>query len=164
VLEPALRRKYQHSHVIRRILAEARTIAVVGLSTNPQKASVFVSTYLRYAGYRIIPVNPNADEILGERCYPDLVSVPEPVDVVDVFRPAPFCPDVARQAVEIGAKALWLQLRIISVEAAEIAGAAGLDVVMDRCIKMEHGRYNGSMHWVGMNTGIVTARRARRWF
>ncbi len=164
VLDPELSRKYQNPAVVRRVLAEARTIAVVGLSTNPQKASQFVSTYLRYAGYKIIPVNPGADEILGERCYPDLASIPVPVDLVDVFRPAPFCPDVARQAVEIGAKALWLQLRIVSVEAAEIAAAAGLDVVMDRCIKMEHGRYNGSMHWVGMNTGIVTARRARQWF
>lgn len=164
VLSPELRRRYQNTNVIRRILAEARTIAVVGLSTNPQKASQFVATYLRYAGYRIIPVNPGADEILGERCYPDLLSIPEPVDLVDVFRPAPDCPDIARQAVEIGATSLWLQLRIISPEAAEIAEAGGLDVVMDRCIKMEHGRYNGSMHWVGMNTGIITSKRARRWF
>lgn len=164
VLTPEQRQRYQNTATIRRILSDARTIAVVGLSTNPQKASQFVATYLRYAGYRIIPVNPGASSILGERCYPDLKSIPEPVDLVDVFRPAPFCPDVAREAVEIGAKALWLQLRIVSEEAADIAEAGGLDVVMDRCIKMEHGRYNGSMHWVGMNTGIVTAKRARRWF
>lgn len=163
-LAPELRAKYQNTAVIRRILAEARTIAVVGLSTNPQKASQFVATYLRYAGYTIIPVNPGAETILGERCYPDLASIPVPVDLVDVFRPAAACPEIAREAVAIGAKALWLQLRIASEEAGAIAEAGGLDVVMDRCIKMEHGRYNGSMHWVGMNTGIVTAKRARRWF
>ncbi len=164
ILPPALREKYQHPAVIRKVLAESRTIAIVGLSTDRQKASHFVATYLQYAGYRIIPVHPHAKEILGERAYPDLRSIPERVDVVDVFRPAHECPEYARQAVEIGAKTLWLQLRIVSLEAAQIAEAGGLQVVMDRCIKMEHGRYNGSMHWVGMNTGIITARRARRWF
>ncbi|SHK80846.1 CoA-binding protein [Rhodothermus profundi] len=164
ILPPALREKYQHPAVIRKVLAESRTIAIVGLSADRQKASHFVATYLQYAGYRIIPVNPHAQEILGERTYPDLRSIPEPVDVVDVFRPAHECPEYARQAVEIGARTLWLQLRIVSLEAAQIAEAGGLQVVMDRCIKMEHGRYNGSMHWVGMNTGIITARRARRWF
>ncbi|WP_243664752.1 CoA-binding protein [Rhodothermus marinus] len=164
ILPPELREKYQNPAVIRKVLAESRTIAIVGLSTDRQKASHFVATYLKYAGYRIIPVHPRAKEILGERAYPDLLSIPEPVDVVDVFRPAHECPEYARQAVEIGAKTLWLQLRIVSLEAAQIAEAGGLQVVMDRCIKMEHGRYNGSMHWVGMNTGIITARRARRWF
>jgi predicted CoA-binding protein len=90
--------------------------------------------------------------------------VPETVDLVDVFRPAADCPAIAEAAVECGAGGLWLQLGIISLEAARIAEAGGLDVVMDRCIKMEHGRYSGTMHWVGMNTGIITARRARRWF
>ncbi len=164
LLPPELQEKYQNPTVIRKVLAESRTIAIVGLSADRQKASHFVATYLQYAGYRIIPVNPRAEEILGERAYPDLRSIPEPVDVVDVFRPAHECPLYARQAVEIGAKTLWLQLRIVSLEAAQIAEAGGLKVVMDRCIKMEHGRYNGSMHWVGMNTGIITARRARRWF
>jgi predicted CoA-binding protein len=164
VLPPELRARYQNTALIRRVLAETRTIAIVGLSTDRQKASQFVATYLRYEGYRIIPVNPSAEEILGERCYPDLLSLPEPVDLVDVFRPPQACPPIARQAVEIGARTLWLQLRVVSQEAADIAEDGGLDVVMDRCIKMEHGRYNGSMHWVGMNTGIITARRARRWF
>ncbi len=164
ILPTELRAKYQNPAVIRKVLAESRTIAIVGLSTDRQKASHFVATYLQYAGYRIIPVHPHAQEILGERAYPDLLSIPEPVDVVDVFRPAHECPEYARQAVEIGARTLWLQLRIVSLEAAQIAEAGGLQVVMDRCIKMEHGRYNGSMHWVGMNTGIITARRARRWF
>ena len=164
VLSPEQQARYQDPVVIRRILSTSRTVAIVGLSANPQKASNFVATYLRHEGYRIIPVNPGADEILGEKAYPDLVSIPEAVDLVDVFRPADECPAIARQAVEAGAKALWLQLRIVSEEAARVAEEGGLDVVMDRCTKMEHGRYNGSMHWNGMNTGIITARRARRWF
>jgi predicted CoA-binding protein len=137
---------------------------MVGLSASPHKASHFVATYLQYNGYRVIPVNPAHDEILGERCYPDLDHVPETVDLVDVFRPAADCPAIAEAAVECGAGGLWLQLGIISLEAARIAEAGGLDVVMVRCITMEHGRYSGTMHWVGMNTGIITARRARRWF
>ena len=109
-------------------------------------------------------MNPRADEVLGVRAVPDLLAIDEPVDLVNVFRRPEECPEIARQAVAIGAKALWLQLRVISVEAAEIAQAAGLQVVMDRCVKIEHGRYNGSLHWVGMNTEIITARKARRWF
>ena len=163
-LSPELRAKYQNTQVIRKVLGEARTIAMVGLSTNPQKASQFVATYLRYKGYRIVPVNPRETVIMGETCYPDLQSIPFPVDIVDVFRPPAACPDIARAAVEIGARVIWLQLTIASIEAAEIAEAGGLRVVMDRCLKMEHGRYDGSMHWVGMNTGIITAKKARRWF
>ena len=163
ILPDHLRDRYQNSNAIRRILGESRTIAMVGLSTNRQKASQFVATYLKYQGYRIVPVNPRADEILGEKSYPDLKSIPFPIDIVDVFRPPHACPAIAQEAVEIGAKTLWLQLRIVSLEAAEIAEQGGLDVVLDRCIKMEHGRYNGSMHWVGMNTGIITAKRARLW-
>ena len=164
ILTPALQAKYQDQNQIRRALAQTRTIAMVGLSTNRQKASFFVATYLKYMGYRIVPVHPKADAILGEKAYPSLLNIPEPVDLVDIFRPAAECPAIARQAVEIGAKALWLQLRIVSEEAATIADEGGLIVVMDRCIKMEHGRYDGTMHWVGMNTGIITAKRARRWF
>lgn len=164
VLPPELREKYQNTAIIREALAETQTIAIVGLSRDRQKASHFVATYLEYAGYRIIPVNPTIDEWYGKRSYPDLASVPEPVDMVDVFRPAPECPALAEQAVDIDARTFWMQLRVVSPEAAEIADAAGINVVMDRCIKMEHGRYNGSMHWVGMNTGIITAKRGRRWF
>ena len=163
-LPPELRAQYQNPNVIRRVLREARTIAMVGLSHQSQKASHFVATYLQYEGYRVIPVNPNAEEILGERAYPDLLSVPDAIDLVDVFRPPRDCPEIARQAVEAGARALWLQLRVVSPEAAEIAEAGGLDVVMDKCVKMEHGRYNGSLHWVGMNTEIITAKKGRRWF
>ena len=106
-------------------------------------------------------MNPKADRILGERAYPDLASIPEPVDLVDVFRPAAECLAIAQQAVAIRAKALWLQLRLVSLEAAEFAASNGLDVVVDRCVKMEHGRYGGRLHWAGMNTEIISARKAR---
>lgn len=158
-LTPEQRRIYQNPDVIRRTLSEAQTIAMIGLSTRSQKASQFVATYLQYQGYRIIPVHPKADEILGEKAYPDLTSVPHDIDLVDVFRPARECPGYAEQAVEAGADAFWMQLRVISPEAAEIAAEGGLDVVMDRCVKMEHGRYSGQMHWAGMNTGIISTRR-----
>jgi predicted CoA-binding protein len=161
VLTPEQQRLYQDPLVIQRLLREARTIAVVGLSSDPQRASWFVASYLKKAGYKVIPVNPKADRILGERAYPDLASIPEPVDMVDVFRPAAECLSVARQAVAIKAKALWLQLRLVNIEAAELAATAGLTLVVDRCVKMEHGRYHGLLHWAGMNTEIISARKAR---
>lgn len=154
------RRRYQDPAVIRRLLSTARTIAIVGMSADPQKASAFVASYMQHEGYRIIPVNPRGGRVLGETIYPDLASIPGPVDIVDVFRPSVEAPAFARQAVAIGARALWLQLRIISLEAGELAAAAGLDVVMDRCVKMEHGRFNGTLHWGGMNTEIISARKA----
>ena len=160
-LTPGQQRLYQDPLVIQRLLRDTRTIAIVGLSTDPQRASWFVASYLKHEGYRVIPVNPKADRILGERAYPDLAGIPEPVDLVDVFRPAAECLAVARQAVAIRAKALWLQLRLVSLEAAEYAAKNGLDVVVDRCVKMEHGRYGGRLHWAGMNTEIISARKAR---
>ncbi len=162
-LTPALKAKYQDQGAIRRVLGQARTVAMVGLSTHRQKASYFVATYLASHGFRVIPVHPKANEILGEKAYPTLLDVEGAVDLVTVFRPAHEAPRYAHQAVKIGAKVFWLQLRIVSEEAARIAEAGGLTVVMDRCVKMEHGRYDGTMHFVGMNTGILTARRARRW-
>ena len=155
------RRRYQDPAVIRRLLATSRTIAIVGLSHEPQKASAFVGSYLLHEGYHVIPVNPRGGTILGQPVYPDLASVPVSIDLVEVFRPAADALEVARQAVAVGARALWLQLRIVNFEAAELALAAGLDVVMDRCVKMEHGRFNGSLHWGGMNTEIISARKAR---
>ena len=154
---------YKDPHVIRRVMRRAKTFAIVGLSPNPQKASHFVATYLRYHGYRIVPVHPTAREVLGEPAYPTLDAIPDDVqiDVVDVFRPAEEAPVYARSAVARGAQALWLQLGQVSEEAARIARAGGLDVVMDACPKMEHGRYTGQMHWVGMNTGVISSRRAR---
>jgi predicted CoA-binding protein len=110
------------------------------MSADPQKASAFVASYLQHEGYRIVPVNPRGGRVLGETIYPDLASIPDPVDIVDVFRPSAETPEFARQAVAIGARALWLQLRIVNFEAAEIAAAAGLDVVMDRCPAIEVGR------------------------
>jgi predicted CoA-binding protein len=147
--------------VIQRLLRDTRTIAIVGLSSDPQRASWFVGSYLKKEGYRIIPVNPKADKILGEKAYPDLAAIPGPVDMVEVFRPASECLEVARQAVAIKAKSLWLQLKLVNIEAAEYAARAGLTVVLDRCVKMEHARYFGRLHWAGMNTEIISARKAR---
>jgi uncharacterized protein len=160
-LTPAQQRLYQDPLVIQRLLRESRTIAIVGLSSDPQRASWFVGSYLKKEGYRVIPVNPKADKILGEKAYPDLASIPEPVDIVDVFRPAAECLAIAREAVAIRAKALWLQLRLVNLEVAELAAKSGLAIVIDRCVKMEHGRYAGRLHWGGMNTEIISARKAR---
>ena len=158
------RQQYQDPGMIRDVLSKSKTIAVVGLSPRSERPSHFVGSYLNYEGYRVIPVNPRATEIFGEKAYPDLKSIPFPVDMVNVFRRPEDCPDIAREAVEIGAKTLWLQLRVVNFEAAQIAEEAGMQVIMDRCIKIEHGRYNGSLHWVGMNTEIITARRGQRYF
>lgn len=159
VLTPEQRAAYQNSDAIRRLLAEAKTIAVVGLSTEKTKASNMVASYLKDSGYRIVPVHPKAEEILGERCYPSVADIPFAVDVVDVFRPAHELPEITEAAIANGAKAVWMQLRIVSLEAAARAHAAGLTAVVDRCIKMEHGRWSGGLHWAGMNTEVITARR-----
>ena len=149
-------------NTIRRIFGYAHTIAIVGLSPNRVRASFFVGQYLQYRGFRIVPVNPRADEILGEKCYPSLLEIPFPVDVVDVFRDPAAVPEIVEQAIQIGARALWLQFGVIAPEASARAAEAGLDVVMDRCMKIEHGRWFGEMHWFGLNTGIVTSRRPER--
>jgi predicted CoA-binding protein len=125
---------------LRVLLGESRTIAVVGLSSKPWRASHRVASYLQAAGYRIIPVNPKETEVLGEQAYPSLKDVPEPVDVVEVFRRAENTPDIARRAVQIGAKALWLQSGIVNEEAGRIAEEGGLSVIMDRCMMVEHAR------------------------
>jgi predicted CoA-binding protein len=161
-VESAVDPRFQDPQIIRKIYGYARTIAVVGLSPNRLRPSFFVGQYLQYRGYRIVPVNPSAPEILGETSYPSLSAIPFPVDVVDVFRAPAAAPAIAEEAVKIGAKALWLQFGVVSPQAAEMAAAAGLDVVMDRCLKIEHGRYYGEMHWFGLNTGVVTARRPER--
>jgi predicted CoA-binding protein len=144
-----------------RILAQSRTIAVVGLSANWYRPSYFAAKYLQEHGYRVIPVNPNYAEVLGERCYPSVAAIPEPVDVVDAFRKADEMPALAREAVAKGARVLWMQLGVRNDVAARIASDAGLDVVMDRCMKIEHARILGGLNWAGVNTGIVSARRAR---
>ncbi len=150
---------YQDSRTIREILQGARTIAIVGLSSNVLRASHFVGFYLQRHGYRIVPVNPREREVLGEKSYASLTEIPFPVDVVDVFRAPDAVPGIAREAAQVGAKALWLQYNVISPEGAATAEQAGLKVVMDRCMKVEHARHLGRMHWLGFNTGIVTARR-----
>jgi len=152
ILNEEQQRKYQDSATIRMILQNTKTIAIVGLSPKSERPSHFVASYLQSEGYRIVPVNPRATEILGEKAYPDLASIPFPVDMVDVFRNADECIEVAQQAVQIKAKTLWLQLKIVNLDAARIAEEGGLTVIMDRCVKIEHGRYSGSLHWVGMNT------------
>jgi predicted CoA-binding protein len=153
---------YADPRTIRKVFSYARTVAIVGLSPNRLRASFFVGQYLQYRGFRIVPVNPGADEVLGERSYPTVSAIPFDVDVVDVFREPGAAPSIAEEAIQKGARALWLQFGVISPQAAERAAQAGLDVVMDRCMKIEHGRYFGEMHWFGLNTGIVTSRRPER--
>jgi predicted CoA-binding protein len=151
--------RYQDPLVIQRMLREAKTVAVVGLSGNPLRASNFVGFYLQRHGYRVIPVNPREPEILGARSYASLRDVPVPVDIVDVFRAPAALPEIARDAVAIGAKCLWCQFTVINEEGARIAEQGGLEVVMDRCLKVEHARYVGRMHWLGFNTERVTSVR-----
>ncbi|MDH4067181.1 MAG: CoA-binding protein, partial [Acidobacteriota bacterium] len=141
--------RYQDPATIQRVLYGSKTIAVVGLSKNELRASYFVGFYLKRHGYRVFPVNPRESSILGETSYPSLADVPEPVDIVNVFRAASALPGIAAEAVAIGARHLWCQYTVIHEEGAHIAEAGGLSVVMDRCIKVEHARYVGRMHWLG---------------
>ena len=151
---------YQDALTIQRVLHTAKTVAVVGLSTNELRASFFVGYYLKRHGYRVIPVNPRETEILGEKCYPSLGDIPVPVDIVNVFRAPDALPGIAREAVAIHADALWCQFGLINPEGARIATDGGVTVVMDRCIKVEHARYLGRMHWLGFNTQRITSVRA----
>jgi predicted CoA-binding protein len=130
----------QNDDELRSILRDSRVIAVVGLSSNPDRPSNAVARYLMQHGYTVIPVNPAETEILGQRCYPDLASIPQKVDIVDCFRKPADIPPLARDAVAIGAKVLWLQLGVVNQEAAQIAAEGGLQVVMDRCTEIEHAR------------------------
>jgi predicted CoA-binding protein len=152
-------RKYQDPLVIREILHTARTIAIVGLSSNVLRPSHFVGFYLQRHGYRVVPVNPNEREALGEIAYASLSDIPFHVDVVDVFRAPAFVPAIAEEAVKIGAGALWLQFGVISPQGAQTAEDGGLQVVVDRCMKVEHARHMGRMHWLGFNTGVVGSQR-----
>lgn len=151
--------RYQDPLTIQRAILSAKTIAVVGLSNNPLRASYFVGYYLKRHGYRIIPVNPRETQILGEKSYKTLSDVPESVDIVNVFRAPDALPGIAREAVAIAAKTLWCQFTVINQEGARIAEAGGLSVIMDRCIKVEHARYVGRMHWLGFNTQRITSVR-----
>jgi len=148
---------------LRRILSENRVIAVVGLSADWNRPSHFAAKYMQEHGYRVIPVNPRyaGKEILGERCYASLREVPNKVDIVDVFRRTEDVPPIAEDAIAIGAKVLWQQIGVKNRPAHERALAAGLDSVMDRCVKIEHGRLFGGLNWVGVNTKVVSAKRPR---
>ena len=151
--------RYQDPLAIQRVLFDAKTIAVVGLSSNPLRPSNFVGFYLQRHGYRVIPVNPRETEVLGERSFASLREVPVAVDIVDVFRAPAALPEIARDAVAIHAKCLWCQFNVINEEGARIAEKGGLAVVVDRCLKVEHARYVGRMHWLGFNTERITSVR-----
>jgi len=151
--------RYQDPLTVQRALLGAKTIAIVGLSGNPLRASNFVGFYLQRHGYRVIPVNPREAEILGERSFASLREVPVAVDIVNVFRAPAALPGIATEAVAIGAKCLWCQFNVINQEGARLAEQGGLAVVMDRCIKVEHARYAGRMHWLGFNTQRITSVR-----
>lgn len=156
------RKLYQDTETIRKLLHTVKTVAIVGMSDKKERASNFVGSYLKSEGYKVIPVNPMIKEALGEKSYPDLKSIPEPVDVVDIFRRPDEIVQIVKQAIEIKAKVIWMQLQIVNRDAAELATAAGLTVVMDKCMKIEHGRFIGTLHWAGMNTEIITAKKAGR--
>ncbi len=146
---------------LRRILADTRVIAVVGLSANWHRPSNFAAKYMQEHGYRVIPVNPGYTEVLGEHCYPSLADIPEPVDMVDCFRASSEIPPIAEAAIAIKAKVLWMQLGVVSLEAARLARAAGLEVVMNRCVKIEHARLFGGLNFVGVNTKVISSKRPK---
>ena len=158
-------------HALRRILGSCKTVAVVGLSPQWHRPSFFAAKYMQAHGFRIVPVNPGAAEILGERCYPSVTAAAEAlaakgerIDMVDCFRKSEDIPPIADEAIAIGAKCLWLQLGVVHEDAADKARAAGLDVVMDRCVKIEHARLFGGLNWAGVNTRVVSARRPQQLF
>lgn len=146
-------------NTLRRILKQSKTLAVVGLSANWWRPSYFAAKYMQEHGYRIIPVNPQYQEVLGEKCYASLRDIPEKVDIVDCFRKSEEIGPLADEAIAIGAKVLWLQLGVINHDAAKKAAAAGLDVVMDRCVKIEHARLFGGLNWAGVNTKVISSKR-----
>lgn len=148
-------------NTLRRILRQYKTIAVVGLSANWYRPSFFAAKYMQEHGYRIIPVNPSYPEVLGEKCYAKLSDIPEKVDIVDCFRKSEDIEPIADEAIAIGAKVLWLQLGVKNEKASEKARSAGLEVVQDRCVKIEHGRLFGGLNWVGVNTKVISAKRPR---
>jgi hypothetical protein len=152
---------YQDPAVIKAALRERR-IAVVGLSANELRPSHYVGYYLKRHGYEVVPVNPREREVLGLPCYPSLAEVPGDIGVVDVFREPAAVPAIAREAVARGARFLWLQFGVISEEGVRIALEGGMHVIVDRCIKIEHARYQGRMHVLGFNTGVISAQRKTR--
>ena len=146
-------------NTLRRILQEYKRVAVVGLSADWSRPSYFAAKYLIDHGFEVIPVNPKYDEILGQKCYPDLESIPTQVDVVDLFQRTERVPPFVDSAIAIGAKVIWMQLGVIHEEAAKKAEDAGLEVVMDRCMKIEYARLFGGLNTIGVNTGVISAKR-----
>ena len=144
---------------LRRILRENRVIAVVGLSANWYRPSYFAAKYMMQHGYTVIPVNPAYTEVLGQKCYASLRDILMKVDIVDCFRKSGEIMPIAGDAIAIGARVLWQQLGVTNEEAARTAEAAGLDTVMDRCVKIEHARLFGGLNWAGVNTGVISAKR-----
>jgi len=154
-------------HELRRILGSCRTLAVVGLSPQWHRPSFFAAKYMQEHGYRIVPINPAAPEILGQRSYPSVsaaAAAGEKIDMVDCFRRSADIPPIAEEAIAIGARCLWLQIGVVDEGSAAKARAAGLDVVMDRCVKIEHARLFGGLAWAGVNTGVISARRPQQLF
>ena len=158
-MTPSLLSRYQDPLTIQRVIYTAKTIAVVGLSRNELRASYFVGYYLKRHGYRVIPVNPRESQILGEPSFKSLADVPVPIDIVNVFRAPEALPGIAEEAVAVGATNLWCQFTVVNEEGGRIAEGGGLSVVMDRCLKVEHARYVGRMHWLGFNTQRITSVR-----
>lgn len=144
---------------LRRILKGNHVIAMVGLSANWYRPSYFAAKYMLDHGYRVIPVNPSYQEVLGQKCYPALRDIPEKVDIVDCFRKSEEIGPLAEDAIVIGARALWMQIGVVNEAAAAKARKAGLDVVMDRCVKIEYARLFGGLHWAGVNTGVISGKR-----
>jgi len=143
-----------------RMLERYKRIAMVGLSSNPFRPSHFAAIYLIAEGYDVIPVNPREPEVLGRKCYPSLSAIPGPaVEIVDIFRDASAVPEIVEEAISVGAKVIWMQLGVIHEEAARRAHEAGLEVVMDRCMKIEHARFFGGLSAIGMNTAVITSKR-----
>lgn len=147
---------------VRTILEESKTIAMVGLSGNSYRPSYFAAKYLLDHGYKVIPVNPNYDEILGQQCVPELAAINERVDVVNLFQRTEQIPNYLEGAVAVAAKVFWMQLDIINETTAADARQHGMTVVMDRCMKIEYARLFGGLNWSGVNTGIISAKRPRR--
>jgi len=144
---------------LRRILADHRVIAVVGISANWYRPSYFAAKYMQDHGYVIVPINPNYAEVLGRKCYPDLRSVPDRIDIVDCFRRTEDIMPIAEEAIAVGARVLWQQIGVKNMAAAQKAVAAGLDAVVDRCVKIEHARLFGGLGWAGVDTKVISSRR-----
>lgn len=151
----------QTTALILSVLSKYKRIAMVGLSANPTRPSYFAATYLKDYGYEITPVNPAYEEVMGLKCYPSLDKVPMPLEVVDIFRKPEEVPTIVDEAIRLGAKAVWMQLGVIHEAAREKALDAGLDAVMDRCMKIEHARFHGGLNFVGIRTGLISSRRPR---